>query len=180
MSRLGKRPIELTSQVKVEKNGSEVTITGPKGTQNYTLPECVDAGVEDGKLLVSCEGYESDPEKRAQYGLARSLLQNMVTGVTAGFRRELQIQGVGYRGQCAGRKLTLNLGFSHPVEYEAPEGVEVSMPQNTQIVVEGIDRQLVGQVAATIRGFRPPDAYKVEGVRYAGEQMSLKEGKTVA
>jgi len=180
MSRLGKQPINLTDKVKVEEKKGDVSVTGPKGTLTFTLPACVSLGQEENMIKLSCEGFEKDPGRRALYGLARSLLQNMVTGVTEGFRRELEIQGVGYRGQSSGRKLSLNLGFSHPVEYEAPEGVEISMPQNTRIIVDGIDKQLVGQVAATIRGFRPPDSYKGKGIRYAGEQISLKEGKTVA
>ncbi|MFO7820551.1 MAG: 50S ribosomal protein L6 [Lentisphaeria bacterium] len=180
MSRLGKRPIDLAEEVKVEAKKGKVTVTGPKGELSYQLPACVTIKQEESKLVVSCKGFERSPDKRAKYGLARSLLQNMVTGVTKGFKKELQIQGVGYRGQCSGQKLSLNLGYSHPVEYQVPDGVAVSMPQNTQIVVEGIDRQLVGQVAATIRGFRPPDIYKGKGVRYAGEEVILKEGKTIA
>lgn len=180
MSRLGKRPIDLPSQVKIEEKNGKVTVSGPKGSLEYRLPACIQIKNEDKQLIVSCDGYQKNPEKRALYGLARSLLQNMVTGVSDGFRRELEIQGVGYRGQCSGKKVTLNLGYSHPVDYTVPEGVEVSMPQNTRIVVEGIDKQLVGQVAATIRGFRPPDSYKGKGVRYAGEQVTLKEGKTIA
>ena len=130
------------------------------------------------RLTVISNGVSR--QAKADHGLCRSLLQGMVTGVSAGFRRELEFQGVGYRGQCKGKHLTLNLGFSHPVEFDVPEGVEVSMPSPTQIVLESIDKQLVGQTAANIRRFRPPDAYKGKGIRYAGEQVSLKEGKTVA
>jgi large subunit ribosomal protein L6 len=156
-----------------------VTISGPKGELKYTLPECVKLKQEDNELRVVCKTYETDAAARALFGTARSRLNSMVIGVTDGFRKELQIQGVGYRGNCQGQKLVLSLGFSHPVEFTAPANISLSMPDNTRIVVEGIDKQLVGQCAATIRRFRPPDAYKGKGIRYFGEHISLKEGKTV-
>ena len=179
MSRIGKRPIAIDASVKVDISGQGVKVSGPKGELSYTLPACVSVSVEDTRLRVECPGYEQNAEKKALYGLARSLLQNMVTGVTSGFRKELQIVGVGYRGQCSSNVLNLSLGFSHPVQFPAPEGITLSMPENTRIVVEGIDKQQVGQTAAIIRAFRPPDAYKGKGIRYRDEQVSLKEGKTV-
>jgi large subunit ribosomal protein L6 len=179
MSRIGRQLIPVESGVKLDQSGRTVKLSGPKGELSYELPACVSLQEEDGKLRLECPGYEEDAEKKALYGLARSLVNNMVIGVTVGFKKELQIVGVGYRGQCQKNVLTLNLGFSHSVQFPAPEGIEISMPENTRIVVEGIDKQLVGQTAAVIRGFRPPDAYKGKGIRYADEQITLKEGKTV-
>jgi len=176
MSRIGKRPISLDGAT-VEVQGRTVTVSGPKGKLSWTLPEGIGVRVEESRLIV--ERHDDSRQGAANHGLARSLLQGMVIGVTRGFRKELEIQGVGYRGQCSNNKLTLSLGFSHPVEYTAPEGVTLSMPNQNLIVVEGIDKQKVGQVAATIRSFRPPDAYKGKGIRYVGEQVTLKEGKTV-
>lgn len=178
MSRMGKLPIAISSAVKVEISGCEVSVTGPQGTLSRTLPDCVSVRQDDDKLVVECNA-SGKQENKALHGLARSLLHGMVTGVSEGFRRGLEFQGVGYRGQCKEQHLTLSLGFSHPVEYDVPEGVKVSMPDPTHVVLEGIDKQLVGHAAATIRRFRPPDAYKGKGIRYVGEQVSLKEGKTV-
>jgi len=177
MSRMGKQPIALNDAVKVEISGTEVTVTGRKGSLTRSLPDCVRLVQKDNRLSVECE--PATRHEKALHGLVRSLMQGMVTGVSEGYRRELEFQGVGYRGQCKGQHLTLSLGFSHPVEYDVPEGVAVSMPDATHIVLEGIDKQKVGQTTATIRGFRPPDAYKGKGIRYVGEQISLKEGKTV-
>ena len=177
MSRIGRTPIKLGSDVSVEIKGRKVTVSGPNGTLDYTVPEPAAVKQEDGELLVECDN--AAPRLRALHGTVRSLLSNMVIGVTQGYRRELEIQGVGYRGTCNNNTVTLNLGLSHPVEYQPPEGVEISMPDNTHIVVQGIDKQRVGQAAATIRRFRPPNAYKGKGIRYAGEQITLKEGKTV-
>ncbi|MDT8389303.1 MAG: 50S ribosomal protein L6 [Lentisphaeria bacterium] len=179
MSRIGKKPIAIDGGAKVELAGRTVKISGPKGELTYELPDCVALTQEDSQLVFTCDGFETDARKKALYGLARSLVQNMVIGVTVGFKKELQIVGVGYRGQCQQNMLNLNLGFSHAVQFPAPEGIALSMPENTRIIVEGIDKQLVGQTAAVIRGFRPPDAYKGKGIRYSDEQISLKEGKTV-
>ena len=177
MSRIGKKPIKLESGAKLAVSGRHVTCTGPKGELSWELPQGISVKVEGETVYVE----RQDPSRQgaANHGLARSLLQGMIQGVTQGFRKELEIQGVGYRGQCSGRKITLNIGYSHPVEFEAPEGIAVSMPNPTRIVVEGIDKQKVGQTAAIIRGLRPPDAYKGKGIRYVGEQITLKEGKTV-
>lgn len=178
MSRMGKKPIDLKDGVSVEMVGNEARVKGKKGELALQVPECITVVVEDNQVLVSREGENRDA--KSKHGMVRSILNSMVIGVTDGFKRELEFQGVGYRGAVKGQQLTLNLGFSNPVEYDVPEGVDVSMPDQTHIVLESIDKQLVGQVAATIRGFRPPDAYKGKGIRYAGEQISLKEGKTVA
>ena len=177
MSRMGKMPIQVSDKVKVDIAGAQVTVTGPKGALDFTVPQPISVALDKGVLTVSRDGESRDA--KAKHGMVRSILQSHVTGVSDGFRRVLEIQGVGYRGQLKGNQLTLNLGYSNPVEYEVPEGVQVSMPDQTHIVLEGIDKQKVGQIAANIRGFRPPDAYKGKGVRYEGEQVSLKEGKTV-
>lgn len=177
MSRVGKKLIRLDDKVSMTSRGREVTVKGPKGELSWALPDGLDLTIDDGQCVV--ERSDSSRQGAANHGLARSLLQGLVTGVTEGFKKELEIQGIGYRGQCSGQKLTMSLGYSHPVEYVAPEGVALSMPDNTHIVVEGIDKQKVGQTAATIRGFRPPDSYKGKGIRYVGEYVALKEGKTV-
>ncbi|NOY80331.1 MAG: 50S ribosomal protein L6 [Kiritimatiellaeota bacterium] len=177
MSRIGKKPIKLEAGVKVETDGQAVKVVGPKGSLGWTLPQGIAVRTENDLLIV--ERRDASRQGAANHGLARSLLEGFVTGVSKGFRKTLEIQGVGYRGQVSGQKLTLALGFSHPVEFEAPEGIAISMPNQTTVVIEGIDKQLVGQTAATIRGFRPPDSYKGKGVRYAGEEITLKEGKTV-
>ncbi len=177
MSRLGKQPITLTGDVKVDIDGRNVTVNGPKGTLSYEVPEGVTVAQEETKLHVQASSETAD--MRMRHGLARSLLHNIVVGVTSGFKKQLEFQGVGYRGECKGKRLVLNLGFSHPVEYEVPEEVTVSMPDPTHVLLESIHKQLVGETAAKIRSFRPPDAYKGKGIRYVGEQISLKEGKTV-
>jgi large subunit ribosomal protein L6 len=177
MSRIGKKPITLTSGVTFEVSGLTATVKGPKGTLNCTLPESVTVNQEDLNLIVATT--EETRESKAMHGLARSLIQGMVIGVSEGYRKELQIQGVGYRGQVAGQTLTMNLGYSHPVVFEVPQGITVAMPEPTRIVLEGCDKQVIGQTAATIRQFRTPDAYKGKGVRYMGEHITLKEGKTV-
>lgn len=177
MSRVGKKLIKVDDKVTITTSGREVTVKGPKGELCWALPDGIDVKVSGGECQV--ERSDLSPQGGANHGLARSLLQGFVTGVSEGFKKQLEIQGIGYRGQCSGQKVTLSLGYSHPVEYEAPEGVQLTMPDNTHIVVEGIDKQKVGQTAATIRGFRPPDSYKGKGIRYAGEYVALKEGKTV-
>jgi large subunit ribosomal protein L6 len=174
---MGKKPVAIVDGVSVEQSGADLTVKGPKGSLSFSVPEIVDVSVQDAEVVVSTE--VATKQAKAAHGMVRSILQSMVTGVSTGFRKELECQGVGYRGTCSGSTLTLNLGYSHPVVYDVPEGVQVNMPDQTHIVVEGIDKQKVGQVAATIRGFRPPDAYKGKGIRYTGEQISLKEGKTV-
>ena len=177
MSRIGKKPVKLEGGAAVAISGRQVTVSGPKGQMAFTLPERIDIQADAQQFSVSTVG--TDRQSSMYLGLARSLLQGMVTGVTAGYRKALEIQGVGFRGQLAGQKLTLSLGFSHPVIFEVPAGVKLTMPDVTHIIIEGIDKQLVGETAARIRRFRPPDSYKGKGVRYAGEKITLKEGKTV-
>lgn len=177
MSRMGKMPIQVAKKVKVEIAGATVTVSGPKGTLTFDVPKPISVALADDVLTVTCAGENRDA--MAKHGMVRSILNSHVIGVSEGFKRILEIQGVGYRGQLSGRHLTLNLGYSNPVEYDIPEGVAAAMPDPTHIVLEGIDKQLVGQIAANIRSFRAPDAYKGKGIRYAGEQVSLKEGKTV-
>ncbi len=178
MSRMGRKPVDLDARVKVQIDGNTVTMTGPKGTLSMAIPEAISVAIEEGKLVVRRAGDEGPV--RARHGMVRSMLHNMVVGVTEGYRRELEFQGVGFRGQMKGaRSLSLSVGFSSPIEYEVPEGVKVTMPDPTHIVVEGPDKQQVGEVAAELRAFRPPDAYQGKGIRYVGEHVTLKEGKTV-
>ena len=177
MSRVGNKPIPLPSGVKVVLDDNIVKVEGPKAKLSKALPPLVELKVESELLTVS--RIEETNRARAMHGLARSLIAGMVQGVTEGFKKDLQIIGVGYKAQVGGNKLTLNLGFSHPVEYTVPEGVTVTVADNTKLTVEGADKQAVGQVAATIRMFRKPEPYKGKGIRYFGEHIVMKEGKTV-
>ena len=177
MSRIGKQPVKLAGGVSATLNGRKVTVTGPRGKLDYELPAGISLAQETGQLPLSA-GDDSRQGKMF-LGLARSLLQGMVVGVTAGYKKELQIEGVGFRGNVAGQKLNLSLGYSHPVIFDIPAGIKITMPDQTKITIEGIDKQLVGEVAASIRRTHKPDAYKGKGVRYAGELITLKEGKTV-
>ncbi len=176
MSRVGKAPIIIPSGVEVSVNGATVTVKGTKGTLQRELPGGITASIDEGTLIV--ERSDESSESRSFHGLSRSLIQNMVIGVTEGFVKELQIQGVGYRATAKGpNQLELALGFSHPVNIKAPEGVEFDVPVQTQILVKGIDKQLVGQVAADIRKWRKPEPYKGKGIRYKGERVIRKAGK---
>jgi large subunit ribosomal protein L6 len=178
MSRIGKTPITLPDKVKVTvADGNQVTVEGPKGKLNWELPKDISLTVEGTKLTV--ERGNENREVRALHGLARALVNNMVTGVSAGFRKDLEIQGVGFRAAVKGDKLDLSIGYSHPVLFPIPKEIKVAVTDNTKISIEGIDRQLVGQVAADIRAYYPPEPYKGKGIRYAGEQVRRKEGKTV-
>ena len=178
MSRIGKKPIELPAQVKVTVGGGgALTVEGPKGKLSWTLPGEVSATVEASS--VRCERAGDSRAARALHGLSRSLVQNMVVGVSQGFKRELEIQGVGFRAAVQGSVLNLSIGKSHPVNFPIPKDIKVTVTDNTKIAVEGIDRQKVGQVAADIRAHYPPEPYKGKGIRYAGEQIIRKEGKTV-
>ena len=176
MSRVGNAPITVPSGVDVSIDGSSITVKGSKGELSRELPGGVTASIEDGTLSVI---RPDDPkESRAFHGLSRSLIQNMIVGVSEGFTKELQIQGVGYRATAKGSNaLELALGFSHPVSIQAPDGIEFEVPAQTQILVKGIDKQLVGQVAADIRKWRKPEPYKGKGIRYAGERVIRKAGK---
>jgi len=176
MSRIGKKPIPIPKGVSVTVRGQEVSVKGPKGQLSWQCPEKIQVAQEDQTLLL--QRPDDTKESRALHGLSRSLVNNMVTGVTEGYRRELQIVGVGYRAEAKGKSLGLSLGFSHPVEFPLPDGITVQVDKKqTTIVLEGIDKQLIGQVAANIRSLRPPDAYKGKGIRYADEHISLKAGK---
>ena len=178
MSRIGNKAIEIPSQVKVNvgKDGL-VNVEGPKGKLGFTLPSQIKGNVTDNKLTFARDSEER--AVKALHGLSRSLLSNMITGVTAGFVRDLEIQGVGFKAAVQGAVLNLSLGKSHPILFPIPAGIKITVTDNTKVKVEGIDKQLVGQVAANIRGYYPPEPYKGKGVRYAGEIVQRKEGKTV-
>jgi large subunit ribosomal protein L6 len=178
MSRIGNKPIGVPAGVslQVAENGA-VSVTGPKGTLSWNLPEKVTVRSE-GSTVVVCRASE-EREVRAKHGLSRALLANMVTGVSDGFVKTLEIHGVGFKAAVKGDFLDLSLGFSHPILFPIPQGVKVTVAENTKVRVEGIDRQLVGQVAANIRSYYPPEPYKGKGVRYTGEKIERKEGKTV-
>lgn len=178
MSRIGKKPISVPLNVKVGITESEVRVEGPKGKLNQRVHPRMKVSFRDNTLLV--ERPTNIRTDRALHGLTRSLIQNMVRGVTEGYSKQLEIEGVGYRAQVSGKKLVLNLGFSHPIEYHIPEGIEIKTPKPTQVVVSGTDRQKVGQVAAEIRHFHEPEPYKGKGVRYVGEVIRRKQGKTTA
>ncbi|MYH78316.1 MAG: 50S ribosomal protein L6 [Acidimicrobiaceae bacterium] len=176
MSRVGNSPITVPSGVEIDVDGRRVVVTGAKGTLSRDLPGEITLRADDGILHV--ERPDDTAQNRSLHGLTRSLVQNMVTGVTEGFTKELRIQGVGYRvAESNPTSLELSLGFSHTVKIAAPEGVEFEVPQRTQILVKGIDKQLVGQVAADIRKWRPPEPYKGKGIRYADERVKRKAGK---
>ena len=176
MSRIGKQPIAIPSGVEVTLDGSHVTVKGPKGTLEHDVPEDITVSREGDEIVVTRP--DDEREHRSLHGLTRSLVANMVVGVSDGFTKELEIVGVGYRAAAAGpRRIDLQLGFSHPVAVDAPEGVEFEVPTPTRITVRGFDKQLVGQVAADIRKIRKPEPYKGKGVRYAGEVVIRKAGK---
>ncbi|MEN2986597.1 MAG: 50S ribosomal protein L6 [Thermodesulfovibrionaceae bacterium] len=175
MSRVGRKPIQIPAEVDVKIEDGKVIVRGPKGELSYNLPKGISA-VKEGSVLKVIR--ESDKYK-ALHGLARSLISNMVVGVSQGFTKKLEIHGVGYRAQVSGDKLILTVGYSHPVEFKLPEGIKATVDEKqTTITISGVDKQLVGQVAADIRTIRPPDAYKGKGIRYAGEILKLKPGKT--
>jgi large subunit ribosomal protein L6 len=175
MSRIGKLPIEIPASVDVQVESGIVRVKGPKGELSQKVSPDLTIEREDSKLLVKRPTDRKD--HRALHGLTRSLISNMVTGVTEGFEKRLEIQGVGYRAQLKGKGLELALGYSHPVKVDAPEGIEFEVPMPTQVIVRGIDKQVVGEIAARIRKTRPPEPYKGKGIRYAGEQVSRKVGK---
>src|SRR5256885_4579030 len=177
MSRIGKAPIPVPSGVTVTISDRHITVAGSRGTLERDLPGVIQVRQDDGQLLV--ERPDDERQNRAQHGLTRSLVNNMVVGVTEGFTKELEIVGVGYRATPQGpNAIELALGFSHPVRVDAPPGIEFEVPQPTRIAVKGIDKETVGQVAANIRKIRKPEPYKGKGVRYAGERVQRKAGKT--
>lgn len=175
MSRIGKHPVIVPSGVDVNLDGRELTVKGPKGELNLTLVEDVEATVGDGKIVI----LPRDESKRARsmWGMQRTLVNNLVTGVTEGFSRRLEIIGVGYRAMVKGRALNLQLGYSHDISHPIPDGIDIKCPNSTTIDISGIDRQKVGQVAAEIRAYRKPEPYKGKGIRYSGEWIFRKEGK---
>ena len=178
MSRIGKQPVVLPAGVSVSLADGVVTLKGPKGELSQKLPETVAVAQEGAALNVVRKS--DDKQSRADHGTIRALLQNMVVGVKEGYSRELEIQGVGFRASIAGKQLTMNVGYSHPVDYTVPEAITVTVTDGVQLKVSGIDKQLVGQVSARIRAFRPPEPYKGKGVRYKDERVRRKAGKTVA
>lgn len=175
MSRIAKSPVEVPQGVELTLDDRRVTVKGAKGELSMTLNELVNFHQDEG--VVNLKPVDDSQEAWAQAGTARSVINNMVVGVTEGFQRKLILNGVGYRAQMQGNVLNLTLGLSHPVNYELPEGVEVEMPSNTEVVIKGTDKQLVGQVAANVRSFRPPEPYKGKGIRYEDETLRLKEAK---
>ena len=177
MSRIGKKPIEIPAGVKVSVSGETVAVEGKGGKLSIALPPHVAVEVKENQVLVS--QTDEVREAGAMHGLARSLINNMVIGVSVGFKKELAIVGVGYKAALSGNKLTLNLGFSHPIVYQLPDGIKLTVEEGTKMVITGCDKQLVGETAAQIRRFRPPEPYKGKGIRYVDERIIIKEGKSV-
>ncbi len=175
MSRIGKLPVALPAGVKVSLDGTKLSVQGPKGSLSQELHERMTIAVETDKIVVTRPTDEK--QDTALHGLTRSLINNMVVGVTTGFEKVLEINGVGYRAEVKGKELTLSLGFSHPVVYELPEGITVEVEKQTKLTVKGIDKQLVGSAAAKIRSFREPEPYKGKGIKYADEHIVRKAGK---
>jgi len=176
MSRIGKKPIDFSDKVKVILEGSLVKVEGPKGKLSYTLPEGISAKLE--AKVIHFERKSENREMKALHGLARALVNNMVKGVTEGYQKKLEIQGVGFKAAVQGANLNLSLGFSHPILFPIPKDIKILVTENTQIQIDGADKQVVGEVAASIRRYYPPEPYKGKGIRYAGEQVRRKVGKT--
>jgi large subunit ribosomal protein L6 len=175
MSRIGKKPVTLPSGVTASLSGQTVEIKGPKGARSFSAADDVSISIQEDKVSVTPRG--NSKRARQQWGMSRTMIANLVKGVSEGFKKELEITGVGYRAQMQGNVLKLNLGLSHDVDYTAPEGITITAPKQTEIVVEGIDQQAVGQVAAEIREWRKPEPYKGKGIRYKGEFIFRKVGK---
>ena len=175
MSRIGKMPVSMPNGVTVSQQGSRITVKGPRGELSRTLPQVITVSQEDGRLVVTRPS--DDPQHKALHGLTRSLVNNMVEGVTKGFQKTLEIIGVGYKAETRPYGLQLALGFSHPIEYKAPTGIKLTATNPTTVVVDGADKEVVGQVAAEIRSLRPPEPYKGKGVKYQGETVRRKAGK---
>jgi large subunit ribosomal protein L6 len=175
MSRIGKKPVEMPAGVQASVSGQTIEVKGPKGTRSFTATDDVTITVDGNVISVTPRGMSK--RARQQWGMSRSMVENLVTGVSTGYKTELEISGVGYRAQMQGNTLKLALGYSHDVNFEVPAGVTVTAPKQTEIVVEGIDQQLVGQVAANIREWRAPEPYKGKGIKYKGEFIFRKEGK---
>ncbi len=177
MSRIGKQPVVIPPKVKVDIKGSRIFVEGPKGKLDFEIPRLASARLDSSKVLVERAG--DDAAARAMHGLSRSIIQNMVKGVADGFVKKLEIQGVGFKASVVGQSISLSLGYSHPINYPIPSQIKVTVEENTKITIEGPDKQVVGQVAAEIRAFYPPEPYKGKGVRYSDEKVLRKEGKTV-
>jgi len=177
MSRIGKQPVAIPEKVKVQVKDRKVFVEGPKGKLDFSLPRRTGATIENSTLLVSRQG--DDAEAKALHGLTRSIINNMVKGVSEGFVKKLEIQGVGFKAAVQGKTVNLSLGYSHPLLYPIPDQVKVTVEENTKLTIEGPDKQVIGQVAAEIRAYYPPEPYKGKGVRYVGEKVERKEGKTV-
>jgi large subunit ribosomal protein L6 len=178
MSRIGKKPIAIPKGVTVKVDGNTIDVKGPKGQMRQSLPPGISAALEDGQLVAK---KDSDARELSKFhGLARSLMNNAVQGVTEGWKRELDIVGVGYRAELKGQQVVIALGYSHPILFDVPKGIEVAVEKQTHLTVTGVDRQLVGQVAANLRRLRKPDPYQQKGVRYTGEVLKKKAGKTGA
>lgn len=176
MSRIGNKVITLPAGVEISQNGNEVTVKGPKGELTTTFSPLISINIEGNEVTLTRP--DDTKESKTMHGTMRANLNNMVVGVSEGFQKSLDLIGVGYRAQLQGKKLVLNVGYSHPVEIEAPQGIEFEVPSNTNVLVKGINKQVVGEVAANIRGVRPPEPYKGKGIRYTGEYVRRKEGKT--
>jgi large subunit ribosomal protein L6 len=177
MSRIGKQPITIPAKVKVEVKGQQVHVEGPKGKLDWQLPGRTAVKIEGTTVLVSRNG--EDAQARALHGLSRALLNNMVKGVSDGFVKKLEINGVGFKAAVTGKNITMSLGYSHPINYSIPEQIKVTVDENTKITIEGPDKQLVGKVASELRSYYPPEPYKGKGVKYSDEKIVRKEGKTV-
>ena len=175
MSRIGKKPVALPSGVSAAMSGQTIEVKGPKGSRSFTASDDVTMTIDESSVSVTPRG--NSKSARQQWGMSRTMVANLVTGVTSGFKKELEIKGVGYRAQLQGKVLKLNLGLSHDVDFQVPDGVTVTVPKQTEIIVEGEDQQLVGQVAANIREWRRPEPYKGKGIMYKGEYIFRKEGK---
>ena len=178
MSRVGRKPITIVAGVKVHKTDHAVKIVGPKGELSATVHPDIGFDIKDNQILVTRTNDEK--QQRSLHGLWRALMANMIKGVTDGYAKKLELVGVGYRAEMKGKKLQLQLGYSHPILFAAPEGIKIETPTQTNITISGIDKQLVGQVAAKIRSFRPPEPYKGKGVKYEGEYIRRKAGKAAA
>jgi large subunit ribosomal protein L6 len=175
MSRIGKKPVPILKGVTVTLDGSNITVKGPKGELSRSLPAAMLISMKDNEVVVERPSEEN--EHKALHGLTRTLIANMVEGVTTGFSKQLEIIGVGYKAEQRPYGLQLSLGFSHVIEYRAPAGIKLTAPQPTQVTIEGANKEMVGQVAAEIRSYRPPEPYKGKGIKYAGEQVRRKAGK---
>jgi large subunit ribosomal protein L6 len=177
MSRIGKQPVTIPPKVKVDVKGSRVFVEGPKGKLDMEIPRRTSLKVENGNIVVHRDG--DDAEARAMHGLSRALINNLVKGVSDGYVKKLEINGVGFKAAVQGKVVNMSLGYSHPINYDIPDQIKVTVEENTKITIEGPNKQVVGQVAAELRSFYPPEPYKGKGVKYSDERIERKEGKTV-